>query len=817
MFIVNNPIIKDLHYFASPSDAKGFELYSGLINRYIGYLTFALNYRMHGLSVTGYHIVNIAIHIANSILVYLLVLLTFNTPFFIKKVKSVNPSRLAIRDSRSLIAFFSAALFAAHPLQTEAVTYVFQRFASLAAFFYLLSLTAYIKSRLMVIGDGLNGNGKYRHLFYYGISFISAVLAMKTKENAFTLPLVITLYEFCFFKDSMKKRACYLAPILLTLTIIPLTLMSLTGTHQLDPGSYGAKVFPQNEYLFTQFRVIVTYLRLLFFPVNQNIFYDYPVFKSFFVLPVVLSFVFLALLLGIGVYMIRGDRQGAIGNEDDSLFTIHDSQPLRLMGFGILWFFITLSVESSIIPIPMIINEYRVYLPSVGVIICAVTVVFLLKEKLRSLMAGRIVLTMLVLAIGVLAITTFQRNEVWGDKIRLWEDTVKKSPAKESVHNNLGNDYKAQNMPDKAMEQFLIAIKLNPDYVEAHYNLGIIYQARNMPDKAMDELKIAINLNPSDAKAHYNLGVFYQTHNMPDKAMEQFLIVIKLKPDYAEAHNNLGILYQARNMPNKVIEQFLIAIKLKPDYAEAHYNLGILYQAGNMLDKAMEQFLIAVKLKPDYAEAHYNLCGIYQAFNMPDKAMDELQIAIKLKPDNAEAHYNLGILYQAGNMLDKAMEQFLIAVKLKPDYAEAHYNLCGIYQAFNMPDKAVDELQIAIKLKPDNEEAHYNLGVFYQARNMPDKAAEQYLTAIRLNADDAEAHHNLGIIYQDRKMYDKAIEQYLTAIRLKPDYADAHLNLGSTYYRTGQMENARRELTEGLRIKPDEPKARQLLKAITSH
>src|SRR5208283_5926154 len=158
-FIVNNPIIKDFHYFTSPSDARGFSLYSSFINRYIGYLTFALNYRIHGLSVTGYHIVNIAIHIANSILVYFLVLLTFRTPYFRDQEPGIighqspapSPPSL-VPDPWSLtpelVAFFSAAIFAAHPLQTEAVTYVFQRFASLVAFFYLLSLVAYIKARL---------------------------------------------------------------------------------------------------------------------------------------------------------------------------------------------------------------------------------------------------------------------------------------------------------------------------------------------------------------------------------------------------------------------------------------------------------------------------------------------------------------------------------------------------------------------------------------------------------------------------------------------------------------------------------------------
>src|SRR5208283_1336145 len=335
VFVIENPIIKDLHYFASPSDAKGFDLYSALINRYIGYLTFALNYKLHGFAVTGYHIVNVAIHIANTVLVYWLVLLTFRTQFFLVETDSGQAgmtgspesqklssylfchSGLSGIDSQPLIAFFSAAIFAVHPLQTEAVTYVFQRFASLVAFFYLLSLSAYIKARLLMSSkndSGLSGIGS--QFMFLLISVISAVLAMKTKENAFTLPLIITLYEFCFFSRSTApssrslsihdsrftihglSRFKFLAPLLLTLLIIPLTLMRLAGSHRLDPGSYGAAVFSREDYFLTQFRVIVTYLRLMFFPVNQNLVYDYPVFKTFFDANVMLSFLFLSALFG---------------------------------------------------------------------------------------------------------------------------------------------------------------------------------------------------------------------------------------------------------------------------------------------------------------------------------------------------------------------------------------------------------------------------------------------------------------------------------------------------------------------------------------
>ncbi len=577
-FLVNNPIVNNLHYFASPSDARGLQYYGHLMERYVGYLTFALNYKMHGFSVPGYHIVNITIHVANSVLVYLLVLLTFRTPFFTEdrergKLASKKDSGqagmtaspyllchsgLSGIDSRPLIAFFSAALFAVHPLQTEAVTYVFQRFVPLTALFSLISLIAYVQSRL--------AEGKQQRLLFYCIAFISAVLAMKTKETAFTLPIVIALYEFCFFSRFTKSRCfgstshvsrfLYLAPMLLTMSIIPLTLIYLkwtmsAGRHDLPGVSYA--MLPRGEYMLTQFRVIVTYLRLQFLPVNQNFDYDYPVFKSVFDPQVILSFLFLAALFAFGVYLLFMRRNAERSTPN----------AVRLIGFGILWFFITLSVESSIVPLDRLIDEYRVYLPSVGISIAVVTGAFFVFSRftlrLPSLACNDkeesardddspftihyllVLLVSLVLVTGVLAIATYKRNEVWGDRIGLWEDTVKKSPGSADAHYSLGVAYQTLNMPEKAMGQYQIAVNLRPDHVEAHNNLGNIYKNFNMPDKAMEQYLIAVNLSPDYAEAHFNLGAFlYYRMGQKENARRELMAGLKIKPDDQEAQQLLN-------------------------------------------------------------------------------------------------------------------------------------------------------------------------------------------------------------------------------------------------------------------------------------
>jgi len=580
--IVNEPIIKDLANFIHPSKVRGLENYNFFISRYIAHLTFALNYRVNGLSVSGYHIVNIAIHIANTILVYFLVLLTFRTPY-ISQGESAEAAKW-----RGGVAFFSAMLFASHPLQTSAVTYVMQRFASLVSFFYLLSLVAYVKSRLLNDSDRLNGRGWQQRLFFYSVSFISAVLAMKTKENAFTLPFVIALHEFCFFTPSLnlstsqllrfrRKRFVYLAPIVFTLCIIPLTVMSMpkaagkATASLIDPGSYMAGFtwsYSPVEYFLTQFRVIITYLRMLFLPVNLDIAYEYPVFRSFFDPQVLLSFIFLAALFGLGVYLLQRTRrieQRAKGIEQNG----EDSMPyalcaLRLIGFGILWFFITLSVE-SIITTPRLIETYRTYLPSVGVCISVVTGIFLLGEKVRAPNVRQGVLVILVIVIGLLSVATYMRNEALGDSIKMWENTIKRFPR----------------------------------HINAHVRFGLFYCQRLMYAEAAEQYELAINLQYNSAKLHNDLGCIYQVRRMADKAIEQFKIALKFEPDDAEAHNNLAVVYDSINMPDEAIEQYLIAIKLKPDYAEAHYNLGVVFYRTGNTEKARTELTSALKIKPD--------------------------------------------------------------------------------------------------------------------------------------------------------------------------------------------------------------------------
>ena len=304
--ILGNPVVRNVDPFADPFAVKG--------SRAVGDFTFAVNYRLNGLDVFGYHLVNLAIHLATALLVYTLVTLTFRTPL-------LAPADEGERGRFSgPIALFAALLFVAHPLQTQAVTYIVQRFTSLAAMFYIGSLVLYIMARLEQGGSGRRG--KLFAAACYLLSLLTAVLAMKTKEIAFTLPFTVILYEFMFFRGSIAKRVMFIGAFLLTLAIIPLSMLGSSGAGQLlgrlEAATMVQTEMPRLDYLFTQFRVIVTYLRLLFFPVEQNLDHDFPVSHSFFNAPVLLSFLLLLAIFGLGIYLAYrsavGGRRSAIGS-----------------------------------------------------------------------------------------------------------------------------------------------------------------------------------------------------------------------------------------------------------------------------------------------------------------------------------------------------------------------------------------------------------------------------------------------------------------------------------------------------------------------
>lgn len=515
--IVDNRFIRDPGHFLDPSGPPGGIAFPSVKRRIVPFLTFALNHAMHGLDITGYHIVNLLIHLINALLVYLLVRVTFETPR-LKRPVFIEGWRGEI----GLTALFASLFFAAHPVQTQAVTYIVQRMASLAAMFCLLSTVLYAKARLSRSGT--------RGRILLALCVISAVLAMKSKETAFTLPFVITMYEFMFFEGKAVKRLIRLSPVIITLFVIPLSLPDagrplgeIIGT--MSDATRVQTDMSRLDYLFTQFRVIATYVRLFFIPVNQNLDYDYRIYRPLLDRGVLASlFLLLSIAATGGRLLYRFMRRGAGRPASDKY--------LPLISFGIFWFFVFLSVESGIIPIRDVIYEHRLYLPSAGASVAVISSLFIFSERLKRTRPGsdKAFTAVLVVAIIALAGATYARNRVWGDEISLWEDVVKKSPHKVRGHYNLGNGYRAGGRPFEAVKHYKTVLRLDPSNVEAHNNLGVVYAKLKKYSKAVEHYRLALRRDPAYEEARFNLGVLYVEMGASVSARGEFETLLRINP-----------------------------------------------------------------------------------------------------------------------------------------------------------------------------------------------------------------------------------------------------------------------------------------------
>jgi len=554
--------------------------YRFLPNRVLGYLSFALNFQLSGLDVTSYHIVNLVIHIINAQMVYALTRLTLSTPHLKK-----NFSEAQI----GLFAFVVALLFVSHPVQTQAVTYIVQRLTSLCTLLYLTALVCYVRWRL----DYTESAAFLRRIAspWFVVSFVAAILAMKTKEIAFTLPVIIMLYEYAFFGWPGRRLFAQMAPLLLTIVIIPYTVFSTINPLIQSGGSllsdvtspaYNVIRVTRWEYLFTQFSVILTYLRLLILPVRQTLDYDYPLNHSLAEPKTCISLLALLLLFSLAVYLfIKSSRVSAApaeGEEDESQpekLTIPDAPLYRLASFGIFWFFITLSVESSIITIQDVIFEHRLYLPSFGfflfMVSCSAVGLNHLSSKIKDIRSAAT--SCAVILVLALTSATFARNNVWHDWPSIWGDTVKNSPAKPRPHLILGIGYYYRQEMDKALREYQQAAKLKPDYIEAYYNMGLVYKARQQHAEAipmfLKVLKLCAFNAEMYAKVFNEIGTSYGELGDFERAISAFTEAVKFRPESTEFRNNYAFALRTRGKLQDALKEYQAVLALDPANAYA--------------------------------------------------------------------------------------------------------------------------------------------------------------------------------------------------------------------------------------------------------
>ncbi len=530
-YIIKNTHIHDLHNLAA--------IWSFNPGRFLTFLSLSFNHHLGEFHVFSYHLFNTAIHAANALLVFWIARL-------LMRFVGAGENR---RDLAPWFPLLTAMLFACHPLQTGAVVYIWQRAATLSAFFYLLCLMLYLRAALC----------RSRPLLYGSLA--AAYAAAFTKQSAVTLPVAILMMEFFFISRSferLKKKAAQLAAFAPAL-ILPLALAAVGASHELS--ELENRQTPFSQYLLTQFNVIATYLRLAVAPVGQNLDYDYPLAASF-----ADAGASALLLLALALLGLR-------------LFSKN-----RIASFGIFFFFLSLSVE-SLVPLEDLIFEHRMYLPLTGILLLICSPLVMQTPGT----CARVGMILLAFSLVPLIYLTHERNKVWRTEETLWRDVVEKSPAKERGYANLGLFHLRKGDPEKALSWYLLGASQNPDSAYFMYMMARVLEQMGEADKALSRYSKAAALNPQEPLFWLHMAEIYDRKGDVDSAMANYTASINARPEKPLPHALLRLaeLLDKAGSFEEAERRYHQTLRIVPHEAEVNYKLGMLYKKmGNEAEAA---------------------------------------------------------------------------------------------------------------------------------------------------------------------------------------------------------------------------------------
>jgi len=526
------------------------------------------------------------IHLLASLLLFQTILLLFQSPV----LKKYSPQ------DAYFIALLASVLWAINPVQTQAVTYIVQRMASLAAMFYIWAMYWYLKFRL--------NQETSRRPLYLLLCCLCFLFSIGSKENGVMLPLSLLALELVFFPIFPTKA-------LLVNTRRWLTLLSLAivagGIYYIIQHNYieylfktiGSRPYTLYERLLTEPGIVLFYLSLLFYPLPQRLSVDHEVTIShaLFTPWTTLPSIILTLLL-IAVALLKRKNY-------------------PILSFAILFYFINHLVESTIIPLELIF-EHRNYLPSMFLFMPVAGGL----NHLINLFSNRnqVIHTAILLFIPLLLIalgwSTYLRNSVWTSEETLWLDALRKAPNNARAYAKLGelSGWDPDHTPERLArsiayyQKALISYSPRTSFKAAIYgNMGEVFLMYGLYGQAVSHYTKSLAINPRFNNSQYGLVKALVMQGKFDKALKK--VAQSLEQDHSQPRflNIGGLILLRLHKPDAALWSFRQAMHISRNKQYYFYNIGVaLSKAGHY--KRAEWFLkLHRKTGPDNIKILFSL------------------------------------------------------------------------------------------------------------------------------------------------------------------------------------------------------------------
>ena len=627
--------------------------------------------QLFGENAGAHHLVSLLFHAANTLLVFLVL------------------RRMTGALGRSALV---AALFALHPLHVESVAWVSERKDVLSAFFFLLTIWAFViyveKSNLLrqkhYGGQAVRGPepkvGKVQEVtgaegrvtqtseargqgrgFWYGIALLLFALGLMSKPMLVTAPFVLLLLDYWPLRR-VARGECGVTgaggqssiPGLI-LEKMPFFLLSvvssvITFLAQKHGGAVSTSI-SMGARIANALVSYVRYLGKLFWPENLSVLYPHP--GQWPALQVIFS---AALLLGIfAVVTVLARRQ-----------------PYLVVGW--LWFFGTLVPVIGLVQVGIqSMADRYMYVPMIGLLIMLVWGIGEALPRQHRSAAAQVIGS--ALALAVCACLTWRQVLFWRNSETLFRHTTQVTRDNYLAYNNLGFYLSGQGRVVEAMDDYRMALKINPNYEDARNNLGYALAGQKKYAEAIAQYEAALRVKPNHVEVHNNLGNALAETGKTEDAIEHYRIALAQKSDHADAHNNLGIALAMQGKFDDAISQFRDAIRYKPNYASAHSNLGNALAIQHKMEEAIKEYQESLRLNPEDPQAHNNLGNALSEEGRTAEAIGHYTEALRLKADNPEAHFNLGMALARQGKRQEAVAHYQEALRLKPDYGDAQKQL----------------------------------------------------------------------------------------------------------------------------------------------